>query len=298
MHRTLSTNKRAGILISLTAYAAAFGVAAAAAAAAGLRHPLLTVAIGDAAATATIFVASVACDNSSLYDPYWSLQPAAVAAYYLYFGAPHAGVRGLLVATLVFLYSARLTSNFYRDWPGLAKEDFRYAQLRRRFGRLYWPVSLAGVHLFPTMIVYLGCVPLYAAMAARGAQAPLGWLDAAGTVVTLGSIVLAFAADEQLRRFRHDPSNAGKSIRAGLWRLSRHPNYLGEICTWWGLYLFALSTGARWWWTGFGAAAVTGLFVFVSVPIMERRALATRESYAEYRRRTPVLLPVPLTRGR
>ena len=77
--------------------------------------------------------------------------------------------------------------------------------------------------------------------------------------------------------------NRGRSIRTGLWAHSRHPNYLGEIATWWGLWLFALAAAPRWWWTVIGAAAITVMFVFVSVPMMEKRALATREGYREYR---------------
>jgi steroid 5-alpha reductase family enzyme len=121
----------------------------------------------------------------------------------------------------------------------------------------------------------------------------LGWLDAVAIVVLMGAIVLAFVADEQLRVFRRDPLNQGRCIASGLWAYSRHPNYLGEIATWWGLWLFALAAGIRWWWTVVGAVSVTLLFVFLSVPMMERRALATREGYGEYRERTPMLIPYP-----
>ncbi len=79
----------------------------------------------------------------------------------------------------------------------------------------------------------------------------------------------------------------------GLWALSRHPNYLGEVTTWWGLWLFALATGLEWWWTVAGAVAITVMFVLVSAPWMERRMSATRVGYEEYRGRTPMLLPWP-----
>ena len=101
----------------------------------------------------------------------------------------------------------------------------------------------------------------------------LDWLDAVATLVTLGAIGLAFVADEQLRSFRRDPADRGRCMRTGLWARSRHPNYLGEIATWWGFWLFALAAGPVWWWTGVGAAAITLMFVFVSVPMMEKRAL-------------------------
>jgi steroid 5-alpha reductase family enzyme len=199
--------------------------------------------------------------------------------------------RQIIVTVLVFLYASRLTSNFYRDWPGLQKEDFRYVLFRERFGKAYWPVSFLGIHLFPTIMVYVGCLPLYALT--RPGAAGLGWLDGAGMAVTLGAIVLALVADEQLRRFRRDPRNRGRIMQSGLWARSRHPNYLGEVITWWGLWMFALAADAKWWWTMVGAAAITVMFVFVRIPIMERRVLATRADYEEYREQTPMLLPRP-----
>jgi steroid 5-alpha reductase family enzyme len=270
-------------------YLVAIGVAVLVVRAVGLSHPLAALGLGTLVATVVVFAASVATNNSSMYDPYWSLQPVAIAGYYLWLEWGAAGPRQLIVTALIALYALRLTSNFYRDWPGLGKEDFRYVAFRARFGRAYWPVSFAGVHLFPTVMVYLGCLPLYAV--ARFGAAGLNWLDAAGMVVLLGAIVIAFVADEQLRIFRSDPRNRGRSILTGLWAHSRHPNYLGEVATWWGLWLFALASGLARWWTVVGAAAITVLFVFASVPMMERRALATREGYREYREQTPMLLP-------
>jgi steroid 5-alpha reductase family enzyme len=306
MRNSLPTSRVAGVAISATAYLAALAVAVVVVRATGLTEPLARLGLGTLVATVVIFAASVAVDNSSMYDPYWSLQPLAIAAYYLWVAHAAPSGRQVVVTVLVLLYSVRLTSNFYRDWPGLAKEDFRYADFRRRYGRLYWPVSFFGVHLFPTIMVFLGCLPLYVVAGPDGAGssgtapggagaggAGLGWLDACAALVTLFAIGLAFVADEQLRKFRHDPGNRGHTMCSGLWAVSRHPNYLGEVTTWWGLWLFALAVGPGWWWTGVGAIAITLMFVFVSVPLMEKRALATRTGYQEYRAETPMLLPGP-----
>ncbi|MFH0917390.1 MAG: DUF1295 domain-containing protein, partial [bacterium] len=287
----MRTSRPLGRLVSGGTYVVAAGVAVLVVRTAGLSHPLAALALGTLVATVVVFAASMVADNSSIYDPYWSLQPVAVVGYYLWAGWGEVGPRQAIVTVLMVLYALRLTSNFYRDWPGLGKEDFRYVAFRHRFGRAYWPVSFLGIHLFPTLMVYLGCLPLYA-VASSGAALGLNWLDAAGVVVLLGAIVVAFVADEQLRSFRSDPRNRGRSILTGLWARSRHPNYLGEVATWWGLWLFALAAGLAWWWTVVGAAAITVLFVFVSVPMMEKRALATHEGYREYREQTPMLLPV------
>jgi len=278
-----------GVAVSAFTYLLALGVAWGVVASTGLVHPLAQIGLGTFVATLVVFGCSMLVDNSSMYDPYWSLQPLAIVVYYLVTMASGPSTRQVVVAVLVFLYALRLTSNFYRDWPGLTHEDFRYREFRCRCGRLYWPVSLVGIHLFPTLMVYLGCLPLYGVMTGNGAG--FGWLDIRGIVVMLGAVGLAFVAEEQMRVFRRDPTNKGKSIGSGLWAISRHPNYLGEISTWWGLLLSGLAAGLEWWWTALGALAITLMFVFVSVPMMERRALATRSGYREYRAATPMLLP-------
>ncbi len=290
----LRSTRRLSLGLSGLTYAAAFACAWAAVKVWGPLPPLAELAVGTLAATALVFVASLLFDNSSLYDPYWSLQPLAITVYYLWTGRAALASRDLLVACLVFLYAVRLTSNFYRDWRGLMQEDFRYVAFRRRYGKLYWPMSFLGIHLFPTLLVYLGCLPLYAV--SRSREVSLSWLDGVATVVVLGAVAVAFVADEQLRRFRRRSREPGRHLErryldSGLWACSRHPNYLGEISTWWGLWLFALACGGAWWWTGVGALAITLLFVLVSVPMMEKRMLATRPGYEGYRRSTPMLVP-------
>jgi steroid 5-alpha reductase family enzyme len=291
MRENIRASRSLGVLISAAAYVVALVAAVLVARAVDLGHPLADLGLGTLIATVVVFAVSVAVNNSSIYDPYWSVQPLAIAGYYLWTGRGHIDSRQIIVTALVLVYAARLTSNFYRDWPGLQKEDFRYVSFRRRFGKAYWPVSLLGIHLFPTIMVYLGCLPLYSV--SRPGAAGVSWLDGLGIAVTLGAIALAFIADEQLRRFRSDPLNRGRVVDGGLWRVSRHPNYLGEVATWWGLWLFAMAAGARWWWTVAGAVAVTVMFVLVSIPMMERRMLATRPAYAEYRASTPRLFPRP-----
>ncbi len=287
--RNVRAARGPSVAISAVTYLVALVVAVLVVRAVGPWHPLAELALGTLVATVVVFAVSVVANNSSIYDPYWSVQPVAIAGYYLWTTWDGVDARLVLGTALLVLYSLRLTSNFYRDWPGLVKEDFRYRGFRERFGRAYWPVSFMGIHLFPTIMVYLGCLPLYG-IAATGAN-PLNWLDVLGIVVLLGAIVLAFVADEQLRRFRERHVNQGRVIDVGLWSRSRHPNYLGEISTWWGLWLLGLAAGVKWWWTVAGAIAITVMFVFASVPMMEKRLLATRPGYAEYRARTPMMLP-------
>jgi steroid 5-alpha reductase family enzyme len=280
-----------GFSVSGAVYLVAFCIAVLAIRGLSIEHPLMRLLAGAVVATAVVFAASVLADNSSMYDPYWSLQPLAIAGCYLSWLRPDVSPRGVLVTVLIVIYAARLTGNFFRGWAGLCNEDFRYRGFRTRFGCWYWPMSFLGIHLFPTIMVWLGCLPLYAVM--RPGQGGIGWIDGLATIACLGAIGLAFVADEQLRRFRSDPRNRTSHIRHGLWSVSRHPNYLGEIAWWWGLWLFAVAAAPGSWWTVVGAVVITLMFIFVSVPMMEARALATRAGYERYRARTPMLLPLP-----
>jgi steroid 5-alpha reductase family enzyme len=284
--------RRKGLVALALAYGAALAVALAVGRALHGADPLRATAWAEVAATCTVFAFSVASDSSSLYDPYWSVAPVPVVLYWASIGG--GGLRAVAVVALVCVWGARLTGNQLVRWGGAGDEDFRYVELRRRVGRGYWPVSLLAVHLLPTALALLGLLPLYPALALP-ARAP-GPLDAAAAVVTAGGITLEAAADLQLRRFlrrRRDPSEV---LVRGLWARSRHPNYLGEILFWWGLFLFGVAAAPRWAWTTVGPLAITALFLFVSVPWMDRRMLARHPSFADRLRTTPALVPWPRRR--
>ncbi len=254
-------------------------------------HPLIMIAAGDLTATMVVFVFSIALNNSSVYDPYWSVKPIVIAIAYLFiFHLESLNLRQWLVMSGIMLYSLRLTSNFYRDWPGFSHEDWRYVNFRKKFGKAYWLISFLAIHFFPTIMVYLGCMALLPVFSGDGNTMNV-W-DILGAIVLFGSVFYAFVADEQLRRFRNVPANEGKNIKSGLWRYSRHPNYLGEISTWWGLALFALASGPGNWWTLAGPVAITLMFLFASIPLIEERHLERRTAYKDYISETPVLLPL------
>jgi len=218
-----------------------------------------------------------------MYDPYWSVVPPVIALYVL-----DGGLRDWVVLTLVAAWGVRLTLNWAWGWPGMHHEDWRYMDIRRNTGRAYWAVSFAGIHLFPTVQVYLGCLALYPAMSG---ERPFGWLDVIALVVTAGAIAIETLADEQLRAFARR-AKPGETLDSGLWRYSRHPNYLGEIGFWWGLWLFGVAARpGDWWWTLVGPLAITIMFVAVSIPMLDRRNLERRAGYAERMQRVPALVP-------
>ncbi|MEZ4234397.1 MAG: DUF1295 domain-containing protein, partial [Polyangiaceae bacterium] len=198
--------------------------------------------------------------------------------------------RQLCVIALVCWWGARLTANWARGWSGLGHEDWRYEDFRRKTRRWYWLISFAGIHLFPTVQVFLGCLALWPAL--TGSH-PLGALDVAGFIVTFGAISLEGLADRQLRAFVTGPKRPGEVLETGLWSWSRHPNYFGELMFWWGLFLFGLAGDPRAWWGGLGALSITLMFRFASIPMIEQRMLERRPAFEQVRARVSMLLPLP-----
>jgi steroid 5-alpha reductase family enzyme len=252
------------------------------------------IAAADGAATVAVFAFSVVFDNSSFYDPYWSVAPMLIApALAAQSVASVPSVRRALVVALVLAWGARLTYNWARGWQGLAHEDWRYVDHRGK-GRPYWVVSFVGFHMMPTIWVYLGCLSLVPAIVSG--TRPVGVLDGVAFAVTAAAIALEAIADQQLRAFRLALATPGRILDTGVWAMCRHPNYLGELTFWWGLYLFALAADPSWWWAVVGPLSITLLFALLSVPLIDRRSLARRPGYRDHMQRVPALFPRPWSR--
>jgi steroid 5-alpha reductase family enzyme len=277
------------LLICVAAYLCAAVAAAAVCRLLPGSPPALAAFLADGAATIVVFAFSLALDNSSVYDPYWSVAPVPIVLFWLLRQGSTVGARQVLVILLVAAWAARLTYNWIRRWRGLADEDWRYADYRT-LGAGYWPVSFLGFHLMPTVLVFFGCLPLLPALAGTG-NARLGILDLAAFLVTAGAILVEAAADRQLRRFLGSRRQPGQTLDTGLWALSRHPNYFGEVSFWWGLWLFGLAAAPSRWWTIAGPLAITALFLFVSIPMMDRRMLARHPGYAAHMTARSAFIP-------
>lgn len=257
----------------------------------GDRHPIWIVLTADIAATLVIYAFARVFRNASFYDAYWSVAPIAIALYYVLGASSGDAVftRQVLVVTLVFIWGIRLTLNWARQWRGLGHEDWRYANFRVKSKGRFWIVELIGIEMMPTTIVFLGCLSLYPALSTG--TSTFGVLDWVASVVTAAAIIIETTADQQLRRFVRTKSKSRKIMSTGLWAYSRHPNYLGEIMFWWGLFIFALAADLSYWWVIVGPLAMTVLFVFVSIPIMDRRNLERKPGYEEHMKRVSALIP-------
>ncbi|MBQ3084016.1 MAG: DUF1295 domain-containing protein [Clostridia bacterium] len=244
----------------------------------------LALLIADVAATAVTFLFSLVFGNASVYDPYWSVQPPMILGCFAAAGSLN--WFGILLLAAVGFWGLRLTLNWAYTFHGLNHQDWRYTMLKEKTGVFYPLINFIGIHMVPTLVVY-GCV-LPAAYAMRHAlQGNVG--SVLFLLISLGAAVMQGAADIQMHRYRKNRN--GSFIRVGLWKHSRHPNYLGEILMWWGVALAVLCAAPAAWYLGWGALANTVLFFAVSIPMAEGRQ-SKKEGYAAYKAETRMLLPI------
>src|SRR5262245_5678521 len=153
-------------LVVVGSYLAAGAGAALTAALSADHHPLVSTLWADIAATIVVFAVSTLVRNASVYDPYWSVAPPAIAIAWLALVGGGTTVRQAIVVALILLWGTRLTANWASTWRGLRHEDWRYGQLREQTrGRMpFWVVNLGGIQLMPTLLVFLGMLPVWPAL--------------------------------------------------------------------------------------------------------------------------------------
>ena len=223
--------------------------------------------------------------NVGLVDIFWSLFFLVAAAVY---AGDNMDTRGLVVLVLAALWGGRLAGYLaWRNWN--AEEDRRYREIRARNEPNFTVKSLYLVFGLQAVLAWLISAPLHAAF--RGSP-ELNAIDAAGIGVVLFGLLFETIADWQLARFKNNPANTGKVMDLGLWRYTRHPNYFGECCVWWGFWLIAVAAGGAW--TVFAPLLMTFLLLRVSgVTLLEKDIGERRPAYREYVQRTNAFFPGP-----
>ena len=270
------------------AYILAISVAAAVIFMMGDESPLRKALYADVAATLVIFGFGRVFGNSSFYDPYWSITPPVLLLYWasdLLLRDPRLGC--LFLITL--FWSVRLTYNWMRSWSGLDHEDWRYKNFKESTGAFYPLVDLFGIQLAPTVMVFLGCLPFYWLVVSEPVQ--WGVLDYLWVLIGLAGVYLEMRADNVLRNFKLTNTQPGKVLDYDVWGLCRHPNYLGELSFWFviGLAGFIGLTEYKAW---IGFVVMLALFVFYSVPALDKKLLASKEGYQEYKKNVRGLIPI------
>ena len=264
-------NKPLSLFVVLLIYALAFMVGFWSVLELKIPSPLWQMAYANLIATVVIYFFSKFMDNSSLYDPYWSVAPILTVFYWMLpnFYMKTVSVYQWTGLALVFVWGLRLTLNWMLRWKGMDDEDWRYREIREKTKHWYWPVSLLGIHFMPTVMIFLGILPLYFIFETPQAVPAIGpWV--LSVVILFAAIVLEAVADFQLIKFKDNPKNKKKLLQSGIWKKIPHPNYVGEMLFWWGVYLYAISFSRELWRLFLGPGLITLLFLFVSIPWMDK----------------------------
>jgi steroid 5-alpha reductase family enzyme len=241
--------------------------------------------LAAASAAFLTWIWSVYRHNVAIVDSLWSLM-FALLAYTYAAGAEVLGPRAVLMIILVTVWALRLS--LYITWRNLGHgEDRRYQAIRARNEPNFAVKSLYLVFGLQAVLAWIISLPLLAAILNPSA---LGVLDVAGSALWLLGLTFEAGGDWQLARFKADPANKDQVMDQGFWRFTRHPNYFGDFCVWWGFYLMAISGGG--WWTVVGPLAMSVLLMRVSgVTLLEKDIGERRPQYADYARRTNAFFP-------
>ncbi|MBR2988936.1 MAG: DUF1295 domain-containing protein [Clostridia bacterium] len=244
----------------------------------------LSLLLADIIATVVTFIFSLVFKNASVYDPYWSVQPPVILIAFAL--GKELTLLGVLLIIVVSVWAVRLTANWAYTFLDLTHQDWRYTMLNEKTGAFYPIINFVGIHLVPTLVVY-GCILPAVFAVTNGLKANA--VSVICLFVSLCAVVLQGTADLQMHQFRRNRN--GNFIRNGLWKYSRHPNYLGEILMWWGVGLSVIFAMPSAWYLTSGAVANTVLFLTVSIPLADGRQ-SKKEGFDEYKRQTRALLPI------
>jgi steroid 5-alpha reductase family enzyme len=249
----------------------------------------LPIALAAVAVTLAItFAIAVWRGHHSVIDVTWGLGFAVIAIASLIASSGHGDpTRRVLVAALTTAWGLRLAVHIgRRNWG--KGEDPRYVELLAKAPGNPQLYALRKIYLTQGVVMWFVSLPVQVAMYLQSRPGLLAWI---GTAVFAVGFFFETVGDWQLTRFRADPTSRGKVMDRGLWRYTRHPNYFGDACVWWGLYLIAAQQ-----WQGALTILSTVLMTYTLAngtgkPLLEKGMAERRPGYAEYVRRTSGFIP-------
>ncbi|QWB99807.1 DUF1295 domain-containing protein [Mycoplasmatota bacterium] len=252
-----------------------------------ISNIILLTFLANLVATIAIFAFSLITKNSSMYDPYWSvIPPVIIVGWILYYSISMNPVIWLLLIGIM-IWAIRLTYNWWKNWTGFKEQDWRYDLIEEKTKGYYLLSNFGAIHLIPTLVVYIQLINAHDVVVLSDS---INALTMIGFVLMIFASVIQFIADKQMYDFRQNRLDKNSCIDHGIWRYSRHPNYLGELSLWVGVYLIYVSVKEVLDFNIIYPIAMIALFIFVSIPMMEKK-LAGRECFQDYKKQVSMLFP-------
>ena len=223
-------------------------------------------------------------NNVTHVDIMWSLFFVLNTLYFYTVFTP--SLRSTLILFLVLLWGLRLSVYLaIRNWG--KSEDARYLKIRQNNEPNFRYKSAYIIFGFQSILAWIVGSILFMAIEN---DHPLTWLDSLGLLITLCGIIYESIADYQLMQFKNDIKNRGKLLQSGLWKLSRHPNYFGEILVWWGFFITTLVTGIHF--NLIAPLLMTFLILrFSGVTLLEANLIKKFNGYDDYQKKVNTIIP-------
>lgn len=242
-----------------------------------------------------LWVIALQVDDVSFVDAFWGGGMALMAlASWLRLYQP--GPLATLLMAMTVIWGVRLCIHLLRRWKREG-EDKRYKRILRKDrekGR-FAIAALTKVFLGQSVLLFIVSSPAQYGILEASSMTPVSGLALVGLATWAIGIVFEWVGDWQLARFKANPANEGKVMDRGLWRYTRHPNYFGDACAWWGIWIAASSAG---WWVA--AATVIGpvfltftLTKWSGAALLESGMKKSRPGYEDYKKRTSAFFPLP-----
>ena len=242
----------------------------------------LKLLIADIVATTVVFAFSLIFKNASVYDPYWSVQPIVILVGIAIFS--QLDTLKIIVLCAVCLWGVRLTANWAYTFKNMQHQDWRYTMLAEKTKKFYPLINYLGIHMFPTLVVYLCTLPAVIVMTTNVVATPLGYVFISFAFL---AVVIQGVADCQMHHFKKHRTTEN-FIQIGLWKYFMHPNYFAEVLFWWAVGLCCTITLGTQYYLLAGAMVNTLMFKFVSIPMSNKRQ-SKKQGYEEYQKQTTIL---------
>ncbi len=240
---------------------------------------------------------AVAIRDVSFIDIVWAWGMVLLAGHSALMAAKHGGISptGWLVLGVTAIWGLRLGTHLLLRWRRLGP-DPRYirimASLQEKRGWGFAKAALIQVFLLQGPLLWFVCLPAQIGILVGG-DAAIGGLALAGLGLAATGIIFESIGDAQLEAFRKNPASHGQVLNTGLWRYTRHPNYFGDACAWWGIWLIAISAGAPIWTIASPVSLTWTLMKWSGAPMLEKGLKRSRPGYADYVARTSGFFPLP-----
>ena len=259
-----------------------------------MNAPLLdTILISGGAVLALFFLMwllHLPLENAAIVDVGWGFGFIFLCLIDIVLGQGF-NQRNIFLFTMILLWGLRISFFIFKRIRGETHEDKRYKKMRNEFGKMAWLKFLMIFEFQALLQIMIGVLFV---VVTRNASPHLSIVEWLGILIFAAALIGETIADEQLKAFKDNPGNKGKTCDTGLWAYSRHPNYFFEWLIWMGLFIYALAS--PWGWlAAIGPAIMYYLLRCVSgVPMAEEQSLLSRgDEYRRYQERTSIFFPMP-----